>query len=303
MKDNLAQLVNRASYETIFTLLGKRLDDEFRAKEKQANEMQRSDRVDAWNQKRARGSQNQGDDEGKEETCEHFDVSRIVDAKMVNKTVFLLVDWFYTDEDHEEANRLGKPLKQNDWLPISNFEPGCDELVHKFANNFIGTHSKDVSKKFHTNHVAVRSAWQTVLKKKLGQARGSNEARERSHEPEPKRAKTEDRTPPTFPSNLREKPQANPGPFQDPHQAAMAIGMKLKASERKQQEIMAELEALRAEKEAWQASVKLAIEGALRLHIAFSQVVFKTLSAWGLLTMPFRRLPFHDAPLKRKQMR
>eukprot|EP00899_Mesostigma_viride_P026845 jgi/Mesvir1/7345/Mv19153-RA.1 len=250
MKDNLAQLVNRASYETIFTLLGKRLDDEFRAKEKQANEMQRSDRVDAWNQKRARGSQNQGDDEGKEETCEHFDVSRIVDAKMVNKTVFLLVDWFYTDEDHEEANRLGKPLKQNDWLPISNFEPGCDELVHKFANNFIGTHSKDVSKKFHTNHVAVRSAWQTVLKKKLGQARGSNEARERSHEPEPKRAKTEDRTPPTFPSNLREKPQANPGPFQDPHQAAMAIGMKLKASERKQQEIMAELEALRAEKEA-----------------------------------------------------
>eukprot|EP00899_Mesostigma_viride_P027607 jgi/Mesvir1/8030/Mv06243-RA.1 len=70
-------------------------------------------------------------------------------------------------------------------------------------------------------------------------------------EPAYKRTKTEqvsrERTPTTIPSKLGGENPKSAGHgqmFEDPQRAAMAIGMKLKASERKQQEIMAELEAL-----------------------------------------------------------
>eukprot|EP00899_Mesostigma_viride_P019160 jgi/Mesvir1/27245/Mv07086-RA.1 len=253
MKDNLAQLINRASYETIFTLVGKRLDEDVRTKEKEMNVAERGVRADNRDKKRASGSRAPAED-AKNDSYDHFDVSKIIDAKMVDNVVELLVEWFYTDEERQKANRQGKSLQRFDWLPISNFEPGCNEMIINFCNTFTGTQSAQFAKKFGTNHVAIRTAWMAVMQEKAGQAEGGSE-------PAYKRTKTEqvsrERTPTTIPSKLGGENPKSAGDgqmFEDPQRAAMAIGMKLKASERKQREIMAELEALRAEKEAWQAS-------------------------------------------------
>eukprot|EP00899_Mesostigma_viride_P008958 jgi/Mesvir1/18063/Mv09374-RA.1 len=262
MKDNLAQLINRASYETIFTLVGKRLDEDVRTKEKEMNVAERGVRADNRDKKRASGSKAPAED-ANNDSYDHFDVSKIIDAKMVDNVVELLVEWFYTDEERQKANRQGKSLQRFDWLPISHFEPGCNEMIINFCNTFTGTQSAQFAKKFGTNHVAIRTAWMAVMQEKAGQAEGGSE-------PAYKRTKTEqvsrERTPTTIPSKLGGENPKSAGHgqmFEDPQRAAMAIGMKLRASERKQQEIMAELEALRAEKEAWQASVKRAIEGML----------------------------------------
>eukprot|EP00899_Mesostigma_viride_P011792 jgi/Mesvir1/20613/Mv14841-RA.1 len=269
MKDNLAILMNRASYETILTILGKRLDDDIKSKEREVNVAERGVRADNRDKKRASGSKAPAED-AKNDSYDHFDVSKIIDAKMVDNVVELLVEWFYTDEERQKANRQGKSLQRFDWLPISNFEPGCNEMIINFCNTFTGTQSAQFAKKFGTNHVAIRTAWMAVMQEKAGQAEGGSE-------PAYKRTKTEqvsrERTPTTIPSKLGGENPKSAGHgqmFEDPQRAAMAIGMKLKASERKQQEIMAELEALRAEKEAWQASSIFADIAARRAPAAFA---------------------------------
>eukprot|EP00899_Mesostigma_viride_P029052 jgi/Mesvir1/9331/Mv21704-RA.1 len=171
MKDNLAQLINRASYETIFTLVGKRLDEDVRTKEKEMNVAERGVRADNRDKKRASGSKAPAED-AKNDSYDHFDVSKIIDAKMVDNVVELLVEWFYTDEERQKANRQGKSLQRFDWLPISHFEPGCNEMIINFCNTFTGTQSAQFAKKFGTNHVAIRTAWMAVMQEKAGQAEG-----------------------------------------------------------------------------------------------------------------------------------
>eukprot|EP00899_Mesostigma_viride_P016868 jgi/Mesvir1/25182/Mv20432-RA.1 len=135
------------------------------------NVAERGVRADNRDKKRASGSREPAED-AKNDSYDHFDVSKIIDAKMVDNVVELLVEWFYTDEERQKANRQGKSLQRFDWLPISNFEPGCNEMIINFCNTFTGTQSAQFAKKFGTNHVAIRTAWMAVMQEKAGQAEG-----------------------------------------------------------------------------------------------------------------------------------